>query len=210
MNDYLLEMEKELKIHSKDSTDDLIAYVLFEIQSPIEDYGLAVDLLLECYCKNKDVRLAILGSYIASTWFPFEKNVFLKYLEEHLLDENSKTRSIIYYLLAYDIYRRCDKKYPLEYSDYLKKSISCSDRFVYNYVRLAEISKKKDAKILIRRAVENVVKVWSEEQLQKVTLEMFLRYEAFLNEFILGIDISIFEYKELLKKDRGRYCVLTK
>lgn len=200
MNIDLLKMESELKCRSQDSTDDLIKYILFELQSPIEDYCLVINLLKNNYPKSKDVRLAILGAYLSSTWQSFKDNSFLKYLEEHLVNSNAQTKSIIYYLLAYDIYMRCDKNYPTEYSVYLQKSIYYSERFVYNYVRLAEISNKKDAKILMEHAISNVSTVWSEKQLQEIPFDVFLQYETFIDEFILGVDISSLEYEELLKK----------
>lgn len=106
---------------------------------------------------------------------------------------------------------RCNKNYPIEYSVYLQKSIYYSERFVYNYVRLAEISNKKDAKILMEHAIANVCTIWSEKQLQEIPFDVFLQYETFVDEFILGVDISSLEYEELLKKTnqksiRGRFC----
>lgn len=76
MNVDILGLEKELKENSQNSTEELIQYILFEIQSPIEDYFLAIDLLTENYSKSRDVRLAILGAYLSSTWLILRKIVF--------------------------------------------------------------------------------------------------------------------------------------
>ena len=81
MNVDILGLEKELKENSQNSTEELIQYILFEIQSPIEDYFLAIDLLTENYSKSRDVRLAILGAYLSSTWLNFKENSFLKLLD---------------------------------------------------------------------------------------------------------------------------------
>ena len=199
-----LNLEKELKKNIQNSVEALIQYILFEMQSPIEDYYLAIDLLTENYCKSRDIRLAILGAFLSSTWLNFKENGFLELLDEHLASADHQNKAIIYYLHAYDMYIKCAGKYPRKnlrkYSDYLKKSISYSKRFVYNYVRLSEVTNKRKARELLDQAISNVETVWSEEQLKKAPKAMFRGYDNFVNEFILGIDISIFEYKDLIAK----------
>ncbi len=196
----ILDLEKNLKENSRNSTEELIQYILFEMQSPIEDYFLAIDLLTENYFKSRDIRLAILGAYLSSTWLNFKENSFLELLDEHLAEADNQNKAIICYLHAYDMYIKCDGKYPREYSDYLQKSISYSKRFVYNYVRLSEVTDRKEARALLDQAISNVETVWNEEQLKKAPLAIFLEYDKFVDEFILGVDISIFEYKDLVAK----------
>lgn len=196
----IVNLEKKLKENSQNSTEELLQYILFEMQSPIEDYFLAIELLKENYFKSKDLRLAILGAYLSSTWLNFEENVFLSPLDEHLAEADNQNKAIIYYLHAYDMYIKYDGDYPREYLDYLKKSISFSERFVYNYVRLSEVVSGKEARVLMEQAISNVETVWNEEQLKKVSKAIFLKYNDFINEFILGVDISIFEYEAMLAK----------
>lgn len=196
----ILDLEKKLKGNSQNSTEELIQYILFEMQSPIEDYFLAIDLLTKNYFKCRDIRLAILGAYLSSTWLNFKENSFLELLDEHLAEADNQNKAIICYLHAYDMYIKCDGKYPREYSGYLQKSISYSKRFVYNYVRLSEVTDRKEARALLDQAISNVETVWNEEQLRKAPIAIFLEYDNFVDEFILGVDISIFEYKDLVAK----------
>ncbi len=196
----ILDLEKKLKENSLNSTEELLQYVLFEIQSPIEDYFLAVDILTDNYFKNRDIRLAILGAYLSSTWLGFKENRFLELLDDHLSEADDQNKAIIWYLHAYDMYIRCGGKYPREYSDYLQKSISHSKRFVYNYVRLSEVVNRRETCALLERAISNVETVWNEEQLKKVPTAALPKYDSFVDEFILGVDISIYEYKDLIAK----------
>ena len=82
----------------------------------------------------------------------------------------------------------------------MQKSISYSKRFVYNYVRLSEVTDRREARALLDQAISNVETVWNEEQLKKAPIAIFLEYDNFVDEFILGVDISIFEYKDLVVK----------
>lgn len=200
MNTDVLDLEKKLKENSRNSTEELIKYILFEIQSPIEDYFLAIDLLTENYSKSRDVRLAVLGAYLSSTWLNFKENNFLKLLDEQLAIADNQNKAIIYYLHAYDMYIKYDGKYPQEYYRYLRKSISYSKRFVYNYVRLSEVTDRREACLLLDQAISNVENVWNEEQAKMEPIDIFLKYDNYIDEFILGVDISEFEYKDLVAR----------
>lgn len=203
MNQNNEKIEKILEKRSNDSIDDLITYVLFRIQSPIEDYYWAIDFLRDMYPKKKDIRLAIIGAYLSSTWLSVDTNPFIPLLNEHILTVDNQTKAIIYYLYAYDLYLKCDDNYPKQYSDALRKSVFYSKRFVLNYVRLAEVAEKKEAILLLDLAIKNVEKVWTEEELLQEPEESFITYESFIDEFILGVDISSFEYESLLKKRKS-------
>ena len=85
----------------------------------------------------------------------------------------------------------------------MRKSVFYSKRFVLNYVRLAEVAEKKEAILLLDLAIKNVEKVWTEEELLQEPEESFITYESFIDEFILGVDISSFEYESLLKKRKS-------
>ena len=120
-------------------------------------------------------------------------------LDELLAEADNQNKAIIYYLHAYDMYIKYDGDYPREYSDYLQKSVSFSERFVYNYVRLSEVTSGKEARVLMEQAISNVETVWNEEQLKKEP-RTIPEYDDFVDEFILGVVISIFQYEDLVAK----------
>ncbi len=193
-------IEKDLKNNSRNSTEDFLKYILFEMKAPIEDYFLVIDLLKEEYSKKEDIRIAILVSYLSSTWLGFQENEFLIYLDKHLVEADEQNKAIIYYLMAYDIYIRCDTKYPSEYSTYLRESVAHSKRFVNNYIRLSEVTNRKEARKLLDQAISNVENIWDEEKLTDISADSIPTYDDFINEFILGVDISKSEYEMLITK----------
>ncbi len=196
-------IEKDLKNNSRNSTEDFLKYILFEMKAPIEDYFLVIDLLKEEYSKKEDIRIAILVSYLSSTWLGFQENEFLIYLDKHLVEADDQNKAIIYYLMAYDIYIRCDTKYPSEYSTYLRESVAHSKRFVKNYIRLSEVTNRKEARKLLDQAISNVENIWDEEKLTDISADSIPTYDDFINEFILGVDISKSEYEMLITKRRN-------
>lgn len=207
--DDLVKIEKQLRKNSQNSTEDFLKYVLFEIQSPIEDYFLAIDLLTQHYLKYKDIRTAILGAYLSSTWLSFQINDFITIINGQINKVDDQNKAIIYYLLAYDIYVKSCKQYPKEYSDYLRKSILYSNRFVYNYVRLSEITDSKESYLLLDKAISHIENVWDENQLKDLPNYVFYEYDKFVDEFILGVDISIYEYENLISKKSQYYTDAT-
>jgi len=200
----LQEIEMRLKRVSSNSIDDLLRYVLFEIQSPIEDYPYAIGILKEVCEKTKDVRIAILGAYLSFTWQSYKENVFIGPLRKCIENADSHHKAMIYYLLAYDLYMRCDNGQYAEMASLLEKSISFSQDFVNNYALLASISLPEKACELLQYAIVNIQKVWTDDAIAELPLEFFIDYNAFVNEFITGVDKSIHQYEEL-KKQRKRY-----
>ena len=192
-----------MKNNSRNSTEDFLKYILFEMKAPIEDYFLVIDLLKEEYSKKADIRIAILVSYLSSTWLGFQENEFLIFLDKHLVEADEQNKAIIYYLMAYDIYIRCDTKYPSEYSTYLRESVAHSKRFVNNYIRLSEVTNRKEARKLLDQAISNVENIWDEEKLTDISADSIPTYDDFINEFILGVDISKSEYEMLITKRRN-------
>lgn len=199
MDKALLKKENLLKEKSKDSVEDFLEYILFEMSYPIEDYYLVIELLENKYSDIQDVRLAIIGAYLSSTWLSFKKNIFLDKLNALKQNCSEKDKAIIYYLFAYDMYMKGNYIDSLEYVSFLKKSIEYSKRFVYSYLRLAEVSDKKKSQILVEEAIGNVEKVWNESDLIKLPENYVQTYENFINEFILGVDISKAEYDQMQK-----------
>lgn len=51
----------------------------------------------------------------------------------------------------------------------------------------------------MEQAISNVETVWNEEQLKKEP-RTIPKYDDFVDEFILGVDISIFQFESLVAK----------
>ena len=189
MNIY--ELEHILKKKANDSAEDLIRYALLEALAPIEDFSFAIDILREQYSKYNDFRIAVLISFWMSTWENYKPNDFLECLNEFLLNGSNQQKAIIYYLNAYDIFMRSRQWHKQnEYVDFLKKSVDLSEKFVYNFYRLAQVSDKETAKKLMEKAFSNVEKVNNEEECRNMRMENFLDFEVFLQEYILGTELS--------------------
>ena len=49
----------------------------------------------------------------------------------------------------------------------------------------------------MEKAIENVENIWDENNLSNISEDRRLKYDDFVNEFILGVDISKNEYDKL-------------
>lgn len=90
----------------------------------------------------------------------------------------------LYYIAAY-----LSAEWRLESNEYSK----CSN-FVNNRYDLACISKAKEAQFYLEEAIANVQEVATEESLIDETIDFWLSSQRFIDEFILGTDISYAVY----------------
>lgn len=186
------------QFEEESSADVLLQIVMLQIFTPIEDFYEAIKILKAYYEEVQDIRVLFLGSFLSSAWESHLPNYFLQHIDRAILTFNKQDQAIAYYLLAYDIFMKHDvKKKKTLYIDYLNKSIALSEKFVNNYYRLAMISKKKDAKDLMKKALANVLKVCSVQECEKLSKLDFISYDFFLNEHILGIELSEPNYLSL-------------
>lgn len=196
MNVY--EFEEEFKLKMNNSADDAIRFALLETIPPIADYSWAIAILKDNYSKYKDFRMAVLTTFLISTWENYRKNDFITELNSFLEGADDEQKAIIYYLNAYDIFMHSEivnKKD--EYIELLNKSVDLNTKFVYNYYRLAQVSNKRQAKRLIKKALLNIARVYSDSECEGLQLSDFISYESFLNEKILGTTLTRVNYLEI-------------
>lgn len=112
--------------------------------------------------------------------------------------DDSKERAIVHYLNAYKLLIR-DENYlsKKEYQVELNASLIPNVPFVNNRYWIAEFLKDREAKKYYREALDNVQKIFSEEDLP---VEYYLEPQSFINEFIVGTHITRERYNEIYKK----------
>lgn len=194
----IYELEKTLKAKAVDSSDDVIKYALLETLSPIADYTLAITILKEHFPKYNDFRMAVLISFLMSTWENYKENDFISTINSFLETADGGQKAIIYYLNAYDIFMHdvVSSKRD-EYLSLLNQSVNLDQKFVYNYYRLAQRSKKDKAKELIEKALSHIEKISSENDCESMTFEDFISFDAFLKEHILGTILTQSNFEEI-------------
>lgn len=180
------------------SADDCIKTALLETLPPIADYSLAIQILKKGYSKFCDIRIAILISFLMSTWENYLKNDFLIILSSSQNIENAETNAIIQYLKAYDIFMH-NKVIPYrnEYKRLLKESIRLYPQTVFPYYFLSQVSKKRDALWLIDKALSNVIKIESEQDCEQKSTDLLTSYDSFVDENILGVNLTSVNYERI-------------
>ena len=198
MNIY--EIEKALEKKVNDSADDVLNYAILETVPPISDYSFAIKVLSDNYTKYNDFRIAVLASFLSSTWGNYKQNDFLQIIYSFFVNSDNQQKSIILYLNAYDILMHDDlpDKYD-KYFELLNQSVNLSERFVYNYYRLAQVSNKSMAKYLTKKALFNVEKVYDEKDFENMKISDLDLFDSFLEEHILGVAISQQNFIEIQK-----------
>lgn len=187
----IYELEKILESKANESADDVIRYALLETIPPIADYSLAISILKEHFLKYNDFRMAVIVSFLMSTWESYKENDFISIINSFLDGATDEHKCIINYLKAYDIFMRNESVNKREeYITLLKQSINENVGFVYNYYRLAQVSGKEKAKELTSKALDNVGKVNSVEECKNMSITDLISYECFLKEDILGTTLS--------------------
>lgn len=168
----------------------LIKYVISETLPPIADYENAIKIIRNNYKTAFNTTLLIIGCYLLSECFS-EKNEMLCILNEIIPFLTKKEKAIVYYLNANHIRTR-DNNYKSDgmYKMYLQKSVEVNTPFVFNRVWLAEISPTETRQKLKSEAVRNIDKVYDFSKIEKLPISVFVEPNFFINEKILGTNIS--------------------
>jgi len=198
---YAYQCELIKKSSKENYTDFVLKLALLQTMSPAENHSVSINILQKYYKEDDDIRVGILGAHLSSVWECYKDNKFLPKLKETLpkLNDNQQ-KSIIYYLLAYDMFRKEDFKTKKDiYIDLLTKSVNLSENFVYNYYDLAQISNNKNAKELMYKAFAQIKTISGESNCEKLTLKDFVSYDFYLNERILGVYLSYPNFDSLVE-----------
>lgn len=135
--------------------DYIVQLALLMIATPISDYYQSIRILYDCVISEDNYLAYVIGSYLSSTWLPFEPNRFLRRLKERKGQfEFRIEEDLENYLNAYDIYMRANEGWKNQCIKLLRKSIDNSS-MVNNYILLSKLVERGEAKKLIKIAEEN-------------------------------------------------------
>ena len=79
-------------------------------------------------------------------------------------------------------------------------------RSVYPYYYLSRMSPPSEAQHLIDNALSNVKKVITEQDCQKRFIDELISYDSFVNENILGIEMSSVNYRRMQEYKKLLSC----
>ena len=194
----IYKIEEELKIKINDSADDVIRFALLETIPPIADYSFVIAVLKQNYSRYRDFRMAVLITFFISAWENYRENDFVIELNSFLDNADDEQRAVIYYLNAYDIFMHNKIMYRKnEYIEFLSKSVDLDTTFVYNYYHLAQISDRKKSIKLMKKALTNIERVYSDDECENLQIYDLISYDMFLKEHILGTNITQMNYREI-------------
>ena len=185
------------------SIELLEKYVVSETIPPIADYGNAVKIIRSSYSCQVNSTLLIIGAYLTSGWVSGDNELLeiLNKMYEHL---PLKEQSIICFLNAHHLRFRDDNYIKSHaYQKYLLDSLKNGVSFVKNRVYLAELYTKNDAKKMYQKAITNIIKVHSAEEIAQMPVEQFVEPQNFINEHILGTHITYLNYETLIEKSNA-------
>ena len=111
-------------------------------------------------------------------------------------------QAIVYYLNAHHLRRR-EKSYYRNprYLENLRKSAEIAVPFVSNFLYLAELQvDKKSLKEVLDRAIANIQKVYSEDEIRQLTFEQLVSPQSFVEEFILQTHIPYARFESIQQR----------
>lgn len=187
MKDNVELVNKQLKDEFEKNRNyfNLERYVMSELLSPIQDYENAIKIIKSNMNLISDLKLIYIGAYLSSECFQRD-NEFLKMLNGNITNLPDNDKSIIYYLNAIN----SEYKSP-EYIKYLKLSVNYAKdmKFVNCYKYLANVSPDK-SKELYKKALENIVIVYTIQELKNASIDFYLSAQRYIEEYILGTKIT--------------------
>jgi tetratricopeptide (TPR) repeat protein len=188
----LIESRLELEPYN---CDLLLMLAILELAPPISDYYKSIDSIRKVLTiKKSDVIASLLLAYVNHYYLGGIDDESLNYIKTAVPD-NAEHSSMLKYAESW-YYVGLDRKMQ---ETCLGDSIEAFDRHVWNNYYLAKLyleqGDEAKAKLLLKKAVENVVTVYSDESNGFDILSV----DEFVNERIKGICLTKENY-ELIKQ----------
>lgn len=199
----LYELQQALLNDKSLSPDEKVTRLAMLLKTnPIGDYQTAIKLLNDYVVDSSSSSFKVLvsGAFIDGLWPFIKPNPFIPRLIEIYPNCNPEQKAIIRFLQAVEIddKRNGDESEINIVRSLLTEAIAMFDGFVFAYYRLAMISKKKEAKGLLKKALANVKNVLSSEEIDRLPMSVKSSFDSFMNVIVVGTEQTISHYNEMM------------
>ncbi len=200
----LFELQQALLKDKSLSLDEKVTRLaILLITNPIGDYQTAINLLNDYVVDSSSSSFQVLvsGAFMNALCPLIEPNPFITRLNEIYSNCNLEQKSIIRFIQAIDIDDKCygDESEINKVKSLLSEAIAMFDGFVYAYYRLALISERRAAKRLLKKALSNVKKVFSVDEIERLPMSEIASYDFFMKVIVVGTEQTIGNYNEMIK-----------
>lgn len=200
----LFELQQALLKDKSLSLDEKVTRLaILLITNPIGDYQTAISLLNDYVVDSSSSSFQVLvaGAFMNALCPLIEPNPFIPRLNEIYPKCNLEQKAIIKFLQAVEIddNRNGDESEVNMVKSLLSEAIAMFDGYVYAYYRLAMISKRKEAKGLMKKALSNVKKVLSSEEIERLPMSVKTTFDAFMKVIVVGTEQTSSNYNEMVR-----------
>ncbi len=188
-----------LSLETITEVEKTLTLALLLMQNPIRDYETAIAMLNDVSLTEVNLQVLIIGAEIDSVWPIIQPNPFIDRLKAIYPKCLNHEKSIIAYLEAINIDNLLDVQHEkiLRVPQLLKESVELCDDYVYNYYRLALLSDRTTAKLLMEKALSNVTLIETDGEETNVLIDPYLSFERYLSEHITGTRIGVEQFSFL-------------
>ena len=175
---------------------NLSCYFMSEIVF-FEDFYSGISLVENNLDLLTSPNLIFIATELSSNWMP-EESKWISLLCKQMNTYSDMEKSVAYYLISEHFSRD-----SLEFLRNLKMSVKYvgDNKFVRNRLKLAElICDKETALRLAEEAMSSFVSVNDNETLKTKPTSFWLDEERWINEYILGIDVSDVIFQRDIKR----------
>lgn len=192
--------QRVLADRSEPFGEKVVQLAMILTQAPIADYQTAIRLLHDFSLSELSFNAAFLGGFFDALWPFIEPNPFLPLLEQLYQDCDLKQRALIKFAEAVNIDNKLykSKTDKAKVRILLSDAIDLCDDFVYAYYRLALVSKKADAKALLKKALNFVRRIYSDEEIAALPRSEVIAFDFYLETKVIGTSLTMSDYNQIL------------